>query len=807
MEDLGGWKKRGQKCRFNGKKRPLFFHPRALSPAGAPANDIRYGALGARRRRPPCKMTTNNEPDGPAEAPAPSRPRPWDSLPLHLLALAALSASYAAASWRRWPHPSVDFGDDLYKAWRISQGALLYRDVGGLYGPLSDYVNAGIFALFGPGIMHLVWANLAVFGAIVAVLYCLLRRAWGPGAALFASATFVSVFGFSQFVPLSNYTYAAPYSHANTHGLLVLLLLLAALGRWLAEPRGLWEFSAGLLFGLSAVLKHETMFAALVLSAAACILRRLRGGRVGPRAAALWAAGAALPTLLFVGYFARRLPFGDAWGYACHLWLKVSAAAATAGNPAQIRFLGFDRPWANLLLHARATFVAVEIIAAVLLLAKAADREASPLKGAAIGAAAAAGALAIAWWTFPWLDAGRCLLGLLLLYMMGHAAAAARRRGPDPAEDLRLLFAVLAAALMARMLLNGRIYQYGFSQAALAGAVVPAVLLGESALWAGLKRRGRLVAAAAFLGLLLSGIAILTAKSQRIWRLKTYAVGQGPDLFYAFAPDRDPAGQIVRHAAEFLSRQSGAKTLLVLPEGVMLNYLARLPSPTAPLFYFAANTEEGGEARIVSELRRSPPDLVAVISRDLREYGIRRYGESVGKGQLLLQWASADYAVVDKIGGDPLDFRQPGAIVLRRKGAQDAAHRPQAPRAARSGVKAHNDSGNALARQGRAKEAIEHYRAALRLDPNAAEVHNNWGAVLAGQGRTEEAIEHYRAALRLKADYATAHLNLGLALARQGEAEEALLHLRTALSISPNDATIRKNLDLVLEAQRAGRSK
>jgi tetratricopeptide (TPR) repeat protein len=749
-----------------------------------------------------------NEPDGTAEAsPASSRPRLWNSIPIHLLALAGLTACYAAASWRRWPHPFVDFGDELYKSWRISQGALLYRDVGGLYGPFSDYVNAAIFALFGPGIMHLVWANLAVFGAILAALYCLLRRAWGPGAALVASATFVSVFGFSQFVPFSSYTYAAPYSHAATHGFLVLLLLLAVIGRWLEDPSGLWGFSAGLLFGLSAVLKHDILFAALALTAAAGALRRLRGGRVGVRGAALWAAGAALPTLLFFGFFARHLPFGEAWGAACYVWLKVSATAAMAGNPAQIRFFGFDRPWANLVRHIQATFVAVEIIAAVLLLGKAADREPNPLTGAAIGAATAAGVLAIAWWTLPWIDAGRCLLGLMLLYLAWHAAATVRGRGPDPAEDLRLLFAVLAAALMARMALNGRLYQYGFFQAALAGAVVPAVLLGESPGWVSAKRRGRLIITAGFLCLLLSGIAILTAQSRRIWGLKTYAVGQGADLFYAFSPDRDPAGQIVRHVAEFLSRQSGDRTLLVLPEGVMLNYLARLPSPSAPLFYFTTNTEEGREAGIVDELRRRPPDLVVIMSRDLREYKIQRYGESVGKGQLLVRWVSANYAVIDKIGGDPLDFRQPGAVVLRRNSAQAASKRREAPRIKRGLVETHNDLGNALARQGRAKEAIEHYREALRLKPDAAEVHNNWGVVLAGQGRAEEAIGHYREAVRLNPDYAAAHNNLGLALAGQGKVEEALRHLRTALSISPDYAEARKNLSAVLDLQRTGRSR
>jgi hypothetical protein len=41
------------------------------------------------------------------------------------------------------------------------------------------------------------------------------------------------------------------------------------------------------------------------------------------------------------------------------------------------------------------------------------------------------------------------------------------------------MIAVLAAALMTRMVLNGRIYQFGFYQAALASVLVPAVMIGE----------------------------------------------------------------------------------------------------------------------------------------------------------------------------------------------------------------------------------------------------------------------------------------------------------------------------------------
>jgi len=80
--------------------------------------------------------------------------------PVAIVALVASAVYMLALSWRRWPDPVIDAGHQLYTAWRLSEGALLYRDVGCLYGPLSSYLNALLFRLFGPGMMVLVWANL-----------------------------------------------------------------------------------------------------------------------------------------------------------------------------------------------------------------------------------------------------------------------------------------------------------------------------------------------------------------------------------------------------------------------------------------------------------------------------------------------------------------------------------------------------------------------------------------------------------------------------------------------------------------------
>src|SRR5439155_17388809 len=104
----------------------------------------------------------------------------------------------------------------------------------------------------------------------------------------------------------------------------------------------------------------------------------------------------------------------------------------------------------------------------------------------------------------------------------------------SPTAVLRLLLAVLAAALMGHMVLNGRIYQFAFYQAALAAMLVPAVLIGELPSRLGAGRWGRAVAVAGCLGLLVPGVMILAGQSRQWLRMKVHPIGDGRERMYWF---------------------------------------------------------------------------------------------------------------------------------------------------------------------------------------------------------------------------------------------------------------------------------
>ena len=113
----------------------------------------------------------------------------------------------------------------------------------------------------------------------------------------------------------------------------------------------------------------------------------------------------------------------------------------------------------------------------------------------------------------------------------------------------------------------------------------------------------------------------------------------------------------------------------------------------------------------------------------------------------------------------------------------------------------HNNLGAALSRRGRLPEAIEQFRAAIKIKPDYADAHYNLGYALARQGNLEEGIYHFAEALRLQPNNVKAHNNMGVALALQGQYPQAIDHFEAALKINPKDADVHNNFGYTLKKQ------
>ena len=149
--------------------------------------------------------------------------------------------------------------------------------------------------------------------------------------------------------------------------------------------------------------------------------------------------------------------------------------------------------------------------------------------------------------------------------------------------------------------------------------------------------------------------------------------------------------------------------------------------------------------------------------------------------------------------------------------------------------RAHTNVGIALARQGKTREAVEHFKESLSIkpgdektlmnlgnamammrqygesvvifakiidqDPKNAKALFNMGTALAHQGKIVEAETYFRKATKLDPDYVDARINLGIALMRQGKMAKAIDCFNGVLKVDPNQKDAHAYLGLVLAKQ------
>jgi len=120
----------------------------------------------------------------------------------------------------------------------------------------------------------------------------------------------------------------------------------------------------------------------------------------------------------------------------------------------------------------------------------------------------------------------------------------------------------------------------------------------------------------------------------------------------------------------------------------------------------------------------------------------------------------------------------------------------------------HDGYGEGLLALGRVDEALDQFKIALSMTPDAAvkdlnagqrdayaNTLNNLGAAYGLKGRTDDAIGMFRAAIRLKPDLGKAYFNLGNALMHKGLTSDALKYFDTAVLLEPANPMFRANRD------------
>lgn len=514
--------------------------------------------------------------------------------------IVAAAAVALAQSWNRWLDPIVDAGRDLYIPEQLRHGAKLFRDLLYYYPPLAAYLLAAVTTVTGSSLAAYARIGIATGVAAAAATYALARQAAGPMAAGSAALLFVACCfcGASTF----GCNYLFPYAHAATFGMVFFLAFGALLYAYLWRDRHSGVLAAAIACGLAATWS-KIEFAAFVVAIVAVVA-------VVHRAHALW--------LYFAGLAATALA---AWLiFGPPLVANLFPSSLLGGQSARFFYshvTGFDHWPQRLGASAAAALVVAAMTALIALLERVRTQ---PFAALLIGAA-----LALATWLIgdsAFFHAWSVLQIVLLAFAV--------RRPREPLFFL-LLFALAASS---RVYLNLSPAWYGFV------FVVPTIVLIAYMLFEWLPSRGAYSRALAALWLpLVLLISIRALLDQRVrWSLKEFPVQTLRGTLYDANRDR------ARILGELLPQLEHAQSLAVLPEGVTLNYFARVPTTLSFHTFTPPETADPAtEAQVLAEMQRRPPEYVAIVSRNVQEFGFRGFG--VDYDQRLYAYIQQTYRV------------------------------------------------------------------------------------------------------------------------------------------------------------------
>ncbi len=620
--------------------------------------------------------------------------------------LSGIFITLAAWSWRKWSDLMVDFGHELYVPWQMLEGKVLYRDMVFSMGPLSQYYNALLFKLFGVSITTLIVANLVLLALLVVFIYLLLEIMADRLTAFVGCWFFLTVFAFSQYIGVGNYNYVTPYRHEMTHGIFLALLAMWVMARWAAQLSWPALAASSFLTGLIFLTKLELWLA--VAPAGVCYWCLYGIARKWDKATWLKAIGiglgaGGLPIMMAFAGLCLHLTAAEAWQALIANLSFTLKPELTRSYPFYAANMGADRLSENL----RVMFYSSLVVTIGLVLLMIADRRAcmfkpdqkTPVRWTSLLPLMVM-IIVISHQGFQYeyvtksarslplftllLFAVNCYLWYRHLCLTSESASghsglqhdnnagvtplsaenesgqgclsrvnSKATRGFDVQSTRYMVwvsFSLLSFLLLLKMLFRARLDHYGFVLAMPATLLMVAGGLYLLPEWLRHRYNGGRVFKWLWIMILAAAAIACWQRSNYYYAHKTFAIGSPPDRILTYHPDHNERAQIINEAIVKLSTIiPESATLLVLPEGVTLNYLLRRVNPTP--YYLLTPWEMaafGGETVILDRIKASPPDFIALINIDMRAHGRHYFGEP-GYGADIVTWVQIHYQPVIRV--------------------------------------------------------------------------------------------------------------------------------------------------------------
>jgi len=562
---------------------------------------------------------------------------------------------------------------------RLARGEMLYSQVRHIYGPLSPYLNALLYRIFGASLGVLYADGIITALVIIGLVYWLARQLMGRAP---SAAAALSVMWICAFKQAGNYV--LPYSYSALHGCalglasLALLVKAAAARQSTAEegftgkqPTAKYLMSAGVIAGLTVLAKTEMGFAAV-------------------------STGVAAASIIFYPHLKRSLGsvaffLGPVFGVVALVYGIVVARTGWSvllqesflflqNLPVELvyfnkRMSGFDLPLLSLAQMAgsllRILSFALLIASVSLLVTRWRNRRPGvevaiadrslPNAGRASYAllwalvllsvllfviAPTAGRLQ--WDKGPYLAMPVLLVALLVWTAIRYRREISKDAGARTKTVVLLVVAIYSLLSLVRVILRVR------SGGAYSSYLLPASVILFTYCWAtafpGLiwDRRARPVARYIGLALIFAWVAVTAGVvTHRFRTSNTYPVTTARGTIIAI-PE---LGIAFDEAVRFINRETDpSDPVAVVPEGTSLNFFTDRRNPLKEEITTTGYLKSEQEERAIRQLIDSNTRLILVTNRATPEFGRGIFGRDYC--QKLMQWIDENFEQQAVFGPD-----------------------------------------------------------------------------------------------------------------------------------------------------------
>ncbi len=579
-------------------------------------------------------ITAKRHPSGPDLTDAVRIP-PFDYRDILWLSLILATAGWAfSQSYQKWLDPIIDVGRDLYIPGELLKGRKLYRDILYIYPPLAPYLLSFITWLFGSGLSVYTALGVIVSMVVTGTLYFVTRATVHAAAAGVISLLFVAL-NFTG----PGFNFIFPYTYAATLGIAFFLLYIGFTIAYLFSGRKTHRYILAFTFALLAAwTKTDLTFAVTVTLFAIFITYKLPGRYF------FYSLLITLASISLMQFFFRDSSIG-------HHWLRDNIFSSPLLS-SQVARLFFIRVFGLEHLTDRLkeiVFGALLVITSIGLF-WGIDRTTRYLS------------LYVRWWRVAalviffaatiflfWELANVRFFRAWSLLQVVLIPVAIRKERHSPFCVL-LLFSICASL---RIYLNLEPERFGFT------LILPAYLLMAYVLFRYLPERGIYSTETALLWIPLFLLIIIRGQMEQreYYSLKRFRVETAQGSFY----DRfEGRAMIIQDFLRYV-KNSRSSELVVMPEGLTLNYFSQTRNPLSFHTFTPPETARPQiEQRILEEMEKFRPELVAINNRTVQEFGFTAFG--VDYNRRLIAYLQQNYVVL-RIWESP-SFRL--TLLLRR---------------------------------------------------------------------------------------------------------------------------------------------